>query len=293
MGGAATGAAVGSVVPGYGTAIGAGVGAVAGGLAGYLGSGSGGSSHNVNSSSFDLPGFNSQYGNYKSIAGNAAGRKAPMASDSDYRKYQSQLLLGLRNDFNGNGPGQQLVRMQAQQAADRAAHQQLAMARSGRPGQTGMAGTNAAFNAANAQSAVGGQAAMAGLQARLMAGQQLGQFSGQARGQDIQNNQFNSDMRLRQMGLNDATQLEALRQRMQLSGMQQQGGISYEQIMSGNANAAMSQPTAYERMFGAASQGAETYARLKAGQSAPASGAPSGPQNTPLAQNRWDVGGLA
>lgn len=262
MSGAATGAAVGSVVPGYGTAIGAGVGAVAGGLMGGFGGGGGGS-YKPNPHSFDVKDYYKQYNDFTGVAKDAQNRGVPTAADSDYRRYQSSLLAGLKADYDGKGAGQKLVRMQAQQMADRGAQQQLAMARGARPGQSGMAGTNAAFNAANMQSQVGGQATMAGLQARLSAGQQLGQVSGQARGQDLQNNQFNADQQLRMYGLNDSTQLEALRQRLALTGMNQQGGIAYENMRSGNANAALSQPQMYERMLGGASQAAETYAKIK------------------------------
>lgn len=259
------GAAVGTMImPGYGTAIGAGVGALGGALAGGLGGGGGG--YKPNPGSFEVNQYDKQFNDFTGMQLEGNGRRAPQAGfGNDYRKYQNSLLAGLKADFQGKGPGQKLVRMQAQQMADRAAQQQLAMARSARPGQSGMAATNAAFNAANAQSQVGGQAAMAGLQARLAAGQQLGQFSGQARGQDIQSSQFNADMRLRQMGLNDATQLEALRQRMALSGMLQQGTMGYEQIRAGQSNAALGQPQMWERLMGGGAQAAQTYAMFNQG----------------------------
>ncbi len=206
----------------------------------------------------NVPQYNRQFNTFTDVAKGTQGRAAPQAADSDYSAYQSALLKGLLADSRGRGPGQQLVRMQAQQMADRGAQQQLAMARSARPGQSGMAGTNAAFNAANMQSQVGDQAAMAGLQARLGATQQLGQYAGQARGQDLQNNQFNADQQLRMYGLNDQTQLEALRQRLALSGMQQSGGMNYQQLLA-------AQPSGYERLFGALSGAGQTYAAMRGG----------------------------
>jgi hypothetical protein len=199
---------------------------------------------------FQVPGFDRQFGRYTQEANAAGGRMA----GEQFRDTQGALLRQLQADANGNGPGQQLVRMQAQGMADRGAQQQLAMAAGVRPGQAASAGRNAAFNAAGLQSQVGGQAAQAGLQARLGAMSQMGQVAGQARQGDYA-----------QMGLNDNTQLEALRQRMQLSGMQQGGQISLAQLQQQQNQFNRSQPAWWERGLGAATQIAGTGALFMGG----------------------------
>jgi hypothetical protein len=83
--------------------------------------------------------------------------------------------------------------------------------------------------------------------------QNYGQFLQGARGQDDSQAQFNVDARLRQLGLNDQSQLSALQQRLQGQQMQQQGGISYEQNRSNRYNAQLGVPTSGEQLIGAAS----------------------------------------
>ena len=199
------------------------------------------------------PGFDKQWRDYTDT-NRGAGPRRGFESGVGFRDYQKDLLNSLQRDAAGNGPGQALVRMQAQQAADRGSAQQLAMGASARPGQAGMAGTNAAFNSANMQSAVGGQAAQAGLQARLAATGQLGQFSGQARRGDLD-----------QMGLNDQTQLEALRQRLQLSGMGQQGEQWWQGMQNQNRQFEAAQPSGWERGIGAGVGIAEALAAFVPG----------------------------
>jgi len=215
---------------------------------------------------FEVPRFNSQYGAYGNLAGSYDDRKANLSqaqlgrNTSPFRGDQRQLAGMLMRQAQGHGPGQRLVRMQAQGAADRGMAQQMAMANSGRPGMGAMGARNAMMNSGNIQSQVGGQAAMAGLQAQLGATSQLGSVLQGARGQDLnasqfaasqkqQNDQFNTDARLRQMGLNDQAQLEALRQRLQLSGMQQQGGLTYEQLLNQHKLGTMAQPTLGQQLL--------------------------------------------
>lgn len=225
---------------------------------------------------FNVPQFGQQYDRFSQTADRAQHRVAPQAAESQFRGYQDNLLRQLQADAAGRGPGQQLVRMQAQGMADRGAAQQMAMASGARPGQTASAGRNAAFNAANMQSAVGGQAAQAGLAARLGAMQQMGQASTAARGQDLQRGQFNADMNLRQMGLNDATELQALQQRLGLTGMQQQGMMSLEQMRTQAQMAQKAQPKWWERGIGAAAGAAEIYANMQTGGAPAAAKAASG-----------------
>lgn len=204
-----------------------------------------------------VPGFDDQYQDYSDIARRDVNRGL-RSRTGGFRNNQAWLLKQLQADASGKGPGQQLVRMQAQQAADRGLAQQLAVGRSARPGQAGAAGMNAAFNGANIQSAVGGQAAMGGLQARLAAMGQYGQVAGQARQGDLS-----------QMGLNDQREFEALRQRLALSGMQQQGNQFFAGQQNQKGLAQMQQPNWLERGVGMAMGAAQTYAPFAAKAPAP------------------------
>lgn len=238
-----------------------------------LASGPGGGAPFDYGSRYKVPHFDNQYGQYADLSRDFAHRDAPSAnsyaaSTSNFRGGQSQLARMLMNQAQGRGPGQRLVRMQAQNMADRGVAQQYGMAASQRPGGGAGAYQNAAMNAANMTSRVGEQAAMGGLQAQLGAVGQLGGVLQGARGQDEQlrmfnagqrqqGSQFNADAQLRQMGLNDQAQLEALRQRLQLSGMQQQGGLTYEQLRNQYRLGQMQQPTFGDQlMSGGASLGA-------------------------------------
>jgi hypothetical protein len=226
------------------TLIGAGLGGLAGAqLGGVFDRRRGGMDPNA----FGVPKFGQQYGQYSRMAG-ADQRVAPQASESGFRGNQVNLAAMLEAQARGEGPGQALVRLQAQQAADRAAAQQMAMARGSRPSAGPGMALGAAQNAANLQSQVGGQAAMGGLAAQLGAIDQLGGVLQGARGQDLQRNMFNADTRLRQMGLDDQRQLELLRQRLALSELQQRGQMGYQQGMLG---ANMMTPTGGERLLGA------------------------------------------
>lgn len=201
--------------------------------------------YDPNEQNFGLPQAEGQYQDFGNVANGAQGR---MAGDQ-FRNAQSGLLRQLQADARGNGPGQQLVRQQAQGMADRGFAQQLAAAQGARPGQSAMAGRNAAFNGAQIQSQVGGQAAQAGLQARLGAMGQMGQVAQGARDTD-----------LRQLGLNDQTQLEALRQRLGLTNMQQLGNEELEALRVKRGLGIASQPTTGERVIGGLAQAGGTAA---------------------------------
>lgn len=217
--------------------------------------------------------FDRQYDMYSSF--NQEDAKRGLRQDN-FRDRQDWLLQQLKADAAGNGPGQALARMQAQNMADRGAQQQMAMAAAGRPGNSASAGTRAAFNGANIQSAVGGQAAEAGLKARLGALGQMGQAAESARRGDIA-----------QMGLNDQRQLEALRQRLQLTGMRQQG----EQWWQGNQFQRSMQPSNAERLMGMAGQGAQTYAAIQTGgASNAATGGGGSNQGSPYGQSSYGNG---
>lgn len=248
-------------------------------VGGFLGLGPNEGQRPEFNSNYNLPGFNQQYNQYGQLSQQYGNRGAPQARSytaggSSFRGDQRALVQGLQADAAGNGPGQQLARMQAQNIADRTFGQQLSAAASARPGMGAAAYQNAAMNAANAQSQVGGNAAMAGVQARLGAMNQLGGVLQGARGQDQelgmfnaqqrqQGSQFNADAQLRQMGLNDQAQLEALRQRLAASQMQQQGGLAYNQHLQNYNVTRMGQPTAGQALLGMAGGLAGGYMQMQ------------------------------
>lgn len=203
-------------------------------------------------SRMQVPGFDNQYQNYGRMSDRFGARQAQF---SDFRNQQQGLGSMLAAEARGQGIGQQVVRQQAQGMADRGVGQQLAMAASARPGQGHIAGLNAAQNAGNINSQVGGQAALAGGQMALGAQGQYAQFLQGARGMD-------EDTRLRQLGLNDQAQLNALGQRLQASGMQQQGNQFDQQLRVNRAIANMQEPTPWEKTLGAAMGGAQVGAML-------------------------------
>lgn len=145
-----------------------------------------------------VPGFDRQYNQFGQM----------MNGGSRYEQDQRGLGRILAAEASGNGVGQQLVGMQARQAADRASNQQFAALGGARPGMQAMASRNAMLGTALAQSAVGEQAALGSANMTLGAQGQYGQFLQGARGQDLS-----------QQGQN----LAAGNSRAQLAGMQQQG----------------------------------------------------------------------
>lgn len=256
--GAATGAAVGSVVPVWGTAVGAAAGGLIGGIGGWM-SGGGESEFDrqrrlfgeVDRNNFNVPGFNQQYGQY----GQAADRFANRNIGGALVGQQNAHTRLLQQEAVGQGIGQRLVRHQAQGMADRNTAQQYGMAAAARPGQQAMAARNMALGSAIGQSAVGEQAANAGGQVALAAQGQLGQHLAGMRGAATADAQTN-----------DQAQLEAMRQRMQLSGMQQQGGMGYEQLRMGGYAGALQRPTDYDSMLGAVQGAGSAYMTYAASQ---------------------------
>lgn len=240
--GAISGAAAGSALGPWGAAA----GGVLGGALGLFGGSLDRSRGGFDSGSFNLPHYDSQYGQYQRIADQR--RQAPQGAYSGFRGNQQQLIGQLESQVAGRGPGQELVARHAQDQADMVLRQQLAASQSARPGMGAQAAFGAAQAGGQAVSAAGGQRVMGGLQAQLNAIGQLGGALDSARGADEQMNMFNVDARLRQLGLDDQRQMEALRQALAASQSQQQGRIAYEQ---GRMGINMATPTGGERMLGA------------------------------------------
>lgn len=187
-----------------------------------------------------LPGFDRQYNNYGEM-GRAYGRQDPYFSK--FRGQQQGLGELLAAEARGKGVGQQLVGMQARQAANRASAQQFGAAQAARPGMEAMAARNAMLGSAVAQSAVGEQAALGSAQMTLGAQGQYGQFLQGARGQD-------EGTVMAQRQLNNQSQLEAYRQRLLLSQAQQQGGLQGEAYRTSRYNALLGSPTQGEIALG-------------------------------------------
>jgi len=172
LGGAATGAALGSVVPGLGTAIGAGLGFVGGGLLGGFGS----DKEQVNRDAFNLPG-------YEDYVNRLQGYQSQM-NPAEFRQGQRQLIGQLQSDAAGNGPGQQLVDSKVRQQMERGMASQKSMAAAASPANAAMARRQAAQQGGLLTQSGAQAAAQGGLQAQLAARQQLQGALGQARGQD-------------------------------------------------------------------------------------------------------------
>ncbi len=226
----ATGAAVGSAFGPAGTAIGGGLGAGYG----YL-TGGGESEHQKRLrqaqqyeklGNMGLPGFDNQYGNYGKMADRFGSQ------DSSFRGDQLGLGNILAQEASGNGVGQQLVGMQARQAADRASNQQYSALGAARPGMQAMASRNAMLGSALAQSAVGEQAALGSANMTLGAQGQYANFLQGARAGDQNQQQVNSQ-----------AELEAYRQRLAASQMQQQGN-QYKQGLKNDRWMALMAPQA-------------------------------------------------
>jgi hypothetical protein len=244
LGGGVAGAA-------FGGPMGAGIGSAAGGMLGGFGGwgGGGGAKPPTYNSHYDLPNYQQQYDKYGRVASDLSTRQAPTIAESSFRPDQQALVKMLQAQAAGRGPGQELVRMQAQQAADRAGAQQLAAAQ-GQVGGGAMAARGAAMGSASLQSHVGEQAAMGGLAAQLGATQQLGGVLQGARGQDLSRNSANAGLVMQNRELNQNGLLEALRQRLQASQMQQQGGLEYNRNLSNYNTGMIGQPSWGDRLMG-------------------------------------------
>ncbi len=188
----------------------------------------------VNQANMGVPGYQGQYNQYTNLGRNFANRQSQVAGQQG--QFGQDVL---RREAMGQGVGQQLVRMQAQQAADRASGQQFAAVAGARPGMQAMAARNAMLGSSLAQSQVGGQAALGSANMTLGAqGLYSNHMAGQ-RGQDIS-----------QMQTNDQAQMEAYNQRLKLAGLQQQGGLTAEQLRTSRYNALLGVPTNSEIMMG-------------------------------------------
>jgi hypothetical protein len=215
-GGALAGAAVGSVVPGLGTAIGAGAGAIIGGLGGWFGS---------------QGGDPAEEAYLKQLSEHFAGREASQMQDSAFRANQQQLVSMLEAQAAGQGPS--MAREQLNAGVDRASRQAQGMAAT----VGGPNGALAQFQAQQTAANLAGQANQDASIARVaeinQARNQLGLVLQGARGQDQETSQANLEAKLRQMGINDQAQLQAIMARLGVAQTPSMG----EQILAGGAGA--------------------------------------------------------
>lgn len=198
-----------------------------------------------------LPGYQTSYHAYGRLQSQLGNRDPRRIAESGFRKGQLSLGNQLAMEAQGQGIGQQLIRQQAQQSADRGMQQQLAMQAGARPGSQAMAARNAAMASGQMQSAVGGQAALAGGQYQLGAMDQYGQFLQGARAQDQGLEGMRLQSHLGQTQLNDAARMEMLRQKLAAQQAEQQGRIAQEQIRAQRYGALMGAPTEGEQKLGA------------------------------------------
>jgi hypothetical protein len=245
-------------------------GAIGGGALGFIGGGlSGGDERGSqwapSREDYNLPGYQDIQGRYGGLLGQGP-RQAPQIGQSGFRGGQQQLSEMLMAQARGQGPGQEIARQQAQQQVDRGVGQQLGMARSARPGQSAMAARNAAMASGQLQGAGAQAATMGGLQAQQMATGQLGGVLQGARGQDLARAGQQAELDYRTMGLDDARQLELLRQSLGAAQAQQAGGMGYQNMLAGRYGAAQGQPTGFERAMGAAGGLGQGLMQMRAGQ---------------------------
>lgn len=243
--GAGGGAATGFALSG-GNPVGAGIGALAGGLMGGLGGSSQpsiagfdrrGASFLAGIRSTEDPRTAVQLGNFERSGGGQQFRGGQMA-----------LVRQLQEQAAGRGPS--LAGMQANAVAQRSLAQQQALAAGAAPGNEALAARQAAMNAGNTMNELASTSAQARMAEQMAARGQLGGVLGQARGQDIGNEQFNASsmnnrtlaqgqMDLQQKQLNDARNMQLrqmeMSQALAKAGMQQTNTMG-TQIMSGGAN---------------------------------------------------------
>jgi hypothetical protein len=243
--GAAGGAATGFALSG-GNPIGAGIGALAGGLMGGLGG----------SSQPSIAGFDRRGASFlEQIRRTEDPRDAVQlgafersGGGEQFRGGQQQLIRQLQQQAAGRGPS--LAGLQANAVAQRSLAQQQALAAGAAPGNEALAARQAAMNAGNTMQDLAGTSAQARMAEQMQARAMLGGVLGQARGQDIGNEQFNAgsannrtlaqgSMEMNQRQLNDARNMQLrqleMNQALAKAGMQQSNTMG-TQIMSGGAN---------------------------------------------------------
>jgi hypothetical protein len=199
---------------------------------------------------------------YQSYLDQVGGRQAPIigpyerAGQSAVAGQQQSLADMLAARARGENS---VAELQLRQAADQGMNQQRSLAAGARPGQSAMAARLASQNMGRMQAGLGQQAAIARAQEAQMAAMGLGGVLGNMRGSDDEMARFNAaqnnqrefgqaQMNQNQMGMNDAANTALLGQSLNASGMQQQGGLTQEQIKAQRYQSALGIPTSGEVM---------------------------------------------
>lgn len=202
-----------------------------------------------NRENFNLPGYGQRADQLDRMAGGYAGRQAPQsANDSIFRGYQTELADRLGRLSRGEDS---ITRLQLQQAQNQMAQQQRGMFAGAAPGNQASARRFAMQNIARGNQGLAFNQGLAGIAERNAATGALTGLSAGARGQDLQNNQFNADATLRQTALNDAASMGAMGLGLSNAQAQQQGGMGYEGARTSRFNGLLTQPTTGERALGA------------------------------------------
>lgn len=287
LGGAATGAAVGSVAGPWGAAL----GGLAGGVGGYLFGGGGGDKEidprnaqfedrqylrNLYQEGVDYSLYNRNRPPRadRVLLGQAA--QVDPTQQEQFRTQQMQQANRLAQIAQGQQKG--AGELAAQRQAARAVAQQQAMARMGR-GNPGAARA-AARNTADLGAQASGQAQLAALADQQAANNQLGQLLASGRQADIgiagqnaqmaqqqnqaqgqlaqQRNLANMDMQLRAQGMNDQTRLAYLGALAQMNQAEMAGRLGQEQVM-------MQQPGMWGPLMQMGGTALQAYAMRNAG----------------------------
>lgn len=202
-----------------------------------------------NRANFNLPGYGQRADALDRYGNSVLDRQAPQsANDSIFRNYQGDLADRLSRLSRGEDS---ITRGQLQQAQDQMATQQRGMAAGALPGNSASARRWAAQNIARGNQGLAFNQSQAGIAERNAATGALSQLSYGARGQDLQNNQFNVGADQRQQELNQQAYLASQGLGLQNAQSQQQGGMGYEGARTNRFDALMTQPTTGERALGA------------------------------------------
>ena len=177
-------------------------------------------------SAFQLGGYQQRGDWLNQQAQGAQGRQAPQAMDSSFRASQQDLINRLGRQMSGQDS---LSALQLRDATDANIAQQRSQAASASPGNAAMAQRLAMQNTGRMNQGFGAQAAQLGIQERNAAANALAGVAGQARGQDLQNNEFNTTAQLQQRGMNDQYGLGAAGLGLQNAQANMGGHIAYEQ----------------------------------------------------------------
>jgi hypothetical protein len=211
---------------------------------------SGGEYDGVNQGNYNLPGFEERRQRLLGYADGAGSRAAPQAADSNFRNQQRSVMDKLNAVMGGQDS---FSREQLRQNADANIAQQRSLAATARPSNSAMMARVASQNIGNLNQGLAGQQALAGIAERLGAANALGGLSSTARGQDIGLNQFNANAQLQQGALNDEMLGRFAALELQNAGMQQAGGMGYEQNRLGRYGIRMGTPANWEGVLSAAS----------------------------------------